>query len=156
MTHLQKNNGDFFDDIYDVKYDEEISEEITPAPKKKRQNFIYTQISNLGGGFIYYSGLLFTKLFRVIAMPFVFLINLIKEVKSESEKISGQVGKSFRQQASDFNEDCKSAKKLMRSRKSENTRNSSSSALSNAASFGRVPSPISSVTLMSHLIRVQS
>ena len=119
MTHLQKNNGDFFDDIDDVKYDEEISEEITPAPKKKHQKFIYTQISDLGGGFIYYSGLLFTKLFRVIALPFVFLINFIKEAKSESEKISGQVGKSFRQQASDFNEDYKSAKKLLRSRKSD-------------------------------------
>lgn len=118
MKNLQNNKGDFFDDIDEVNYDEEIAEEkSSPVQNKKSANFIYTFICDLGDGFLHYSGLIFSKLFRLVILPFVFILELIKEAKSGSKKLSAQVEKSFRQQAADFRGDYKSARKVLREKK---------------------------------------
>ena len=115
---MQNSNSDFFDDIDEMNYDEEESqEESSPEQSKKSANFLYTQIYNLGDGFLYCTGQIFSKLFSFIMLPFAYIAELIKTAKSKSGRLSDQVGKSFRQQAADFHYDYKSAKTQMRSKK---------------------------------------
>ncbi len=120
MKDLQNNNGDFFDDIDDVLYDEEEeSQEPESSQKSSFANLIYTLIFNLGDGFLRYSRRVVSRLIRLIVFPFSLLIDLIKEAGIGSKRLSGQVGESFRQQAAAFRADYKSAKDVMRGRKSD-------------------------------------
>ncbi|MBQ7595564.1 MAG: hypothetical protein IJU45_02740, partial [Clostridia bacterium] len=67
---MQNNNGDFFDDIDDVLYDEEeMPQEEDSSQKRSAANLIYTQVYNLGDGFLYYSRRFFSRLIKLLIYP---------------------------------------------------------------------------------------
>lgn len=116
---LQNKTGDFFDEIEDVGYDEATenpAEESQLSTQAKRPSTVYNFICGLGDGFLYYSKLIILRVFKAAAFPFALLAGIIRGFKAERAKIAGRASESFSQQASDFKEDYKRAKKAVRAR----------------------------------------